>query len=118
MTVGAPRVILQSLCSILLCFQHFEGLYLTSTCPLLYIVSPFVLFFCLHFLFPPCSVRCKIIFASALDLVMCPYYLNMSFLTTLKMSSLGSGRNSYFIWKLNNTTLDCILLPCRPVREN
>ena len=33
------------------------------------------LFFCLPLLLPPCTVPCRIIFASAVDLVLCPYHL-------------------------------------------
>ena len=41
------------------------------------------LFFCLPFLLPPCIVPCRIIFASPVDLVMCPYYLNLRFLAVV-----------------------------------
>ena len=37
-------------------------------------------FFCLPFLLPPCILPCRIIFASPVDLVMCPYHLNLRFL--------------------------------------
>ena len=47
------------------------------------------LFFCLPFLLPPCTVPCRIIFASPVDLVMCPYHLNLSFLTLVIRSSYG-----------------------------
>ena len=33
------------------------------------------LFFCLPLLLPPCTVPCRIIFASPVDLVLCPYHL-------------------------------------------
>ena len=47
------------------------------------------LFFCVPFLLPPCTVRCRIIFANPVDLVMCPYHLNLSFLTVVIISSYG-----------------------------
>ena len=39
------------------------------------------LFFCLPFLVPPCTMSCTII-----DLVMCPYHLNLCFLTVVRRS--------------------------------
>ena len=47
------------------------------------------LFFCLPFLLPSCTVPCRIIFASPVDLVMCPYHLNLRFLTVVIRSSYG-----------------------------
>ena len=47
------------------------------------------LFFCLPFLLNPCTVPCRIIFAGPVDLVMCPYHLNLSFLTPVMRSSYG-----------------------------
>ena len=41
------------------------------------------LFFCLPFILPPCTVPCMITFASPVDLVMCPYDLNLHFLTVV-----------------------------------
>ena len=37
------------------------------------------LFFCLSFLLPPCTVPCRIIFSSPVDLVMCPCHLILRF---------------------------------------
>ena len=45
------------------------------------------LFFCLPVLLPSCTVPCRIIFASPLDLVKCPYHLNLRFLTVVIKSS-------------------------------
>ena len=47
------------------------------------------LFFCLPFLLPPCTVPCRIIFASPVDLVMCQHHLHLRFLTVLIRSSYG-----------------------------
>ena len=47
------------------------------------------LFLCLPFLLPPCIVLCRIIFASPVDLAMCPYHLNLSFFTLVIRSSYG-----------------------------
>ena len=46
------------------------------------------LFFCLPYL-PPPTVRCRIILASPVDLVMRPYHLNLRFLTLVIRSSYG-----------------------------
>ena len=46
-------------------------------------------FFCLPFLLPPCTVPCRIIFASPVDLVMCPYHLHLCFLTVVVRTSYG-----------------------------
>ena len=45
------------------------------------------LFFCLPFLLPPCTVPCRIIFASPVDLVMCQYHLSLRFFTVVRISS-------------------------------
>ena len=45
------------------------------------------LFFCLPLLLPPCTVPCRIIFASPVDLVLCPYYLSFRFFTVVRRSS-------------------------------
>ena len=47
------------------------------------------LFFCLPFLFPPCSELYMIIFASPVDLVMSLNHLNLRFLTVVIRSSYG-----------------------------
>ena len=39
------------------------------------------LFFCLPLLLPPYTVPCRIIFASPVDLVLCPYHLSFRFFT-------------------------------------
>ena len=39
--------------------------------------------FCLPFLLPSCTVPCKIIFASPVDLVVCPYHLSLCSVTIL-----------------------------------
>ena len=41
------------------------------------------LFFCLPFLLPPCTVPCTVIFASPVDFVMWPYFINVSFITVV-----------------------------------
>ena len=38
-----------------------------------------LLFFCLPILLPPCTVPCRIMFASPVDLVMCPFHLSLRF---------------------------------------
>ena len=45
------------------------------------------LFFCLPLLLPPCTVPCRIIFASPVDLVLCPYHLSLRFFTVVRRSS-------------------------------
>ena len=45
------------------------------------------LFFCLPHLLPPCTVPCRIIFASPVDLVLCPYHLSLRFFTVVRRSS-------------------------------
>ena len=45
------------------------------------------LFFCLPLLLPPCTVPCRIIFASPVDLVLCPYHLSFRFFTVVRRSS-------------------------------
>ena len=45
------------------------------------------LFFCLPLLLPPCTVPCRIIFASPVDLVLCPYRLSFRFFTVVRGSS-------------------------------
>ena len=40
-------------------------------------ISSSSLFSCLPFLLPPCTVPCRIIFASLVDLVMCPYHFSL-----------------------------------------
>ena len=50
-------------------FKHVHAVMLSSH-----------LFFCLPFLLPLCTVLCRIIFASPVDLVMRPYHLNLLFL--------------------------------------
>ena len=45
------------------------------------------IFFCLPLLFPPCTVPCRIIFASPVDLVLCPYHLSLRFFTMVRRSS-------------------------------
>ena len=45
------------------------------------------LFFCLPLLLPPCTVPCRIIFASPVDLVMCPYHLSLRFFAVVRRSS-------------------------------
>ena len=52
-------------------------------------LSSYLFFFCVPFLLPPCTVPCRVIFASPVDLVMCPYNLNLSFLTVVIRSSYG-----------------------------
>ena len=52
-----------------------------------YIISH--LFNYMPFLFPPCTVPGRIIFASPIDLVMCPYRLNLRFLKVVIRSSYG-----------------------------
>ena len=49
------------------------------------------LFFCLPLLHPPCTVPCRIIFASPVDLVLCPYHLSLRvrFFTMVRRSSQG-----------------------------
>ena len=47
------------------------------------------LFFCLLFLLPPCNMPCRIIYANPVDLVMCPYYLNLRFYTVVIRSTYG-----------------------------
>ena len=47
------------------------------------------LFFCLPLLLPPCTVLCRIIFASPVDLVLCPYNLSLRFFTVVRRSSEG-----------------------------
>ena len=88
LTVGASRMIGQSLFSILLCFQPFE-----RASPIFKPVHSDILsshlFFCLPFILPPCTVPCTIIFASPVDLVICPYHLNLRFLTVVIRSSYG-----------------------------
>ena len=82
LTFGASRLIGQALFSIPLCSQPFEGLHpilILSILIWLYVISR--LFFCLPFLLPPCTVPCRIIFASPVDLVMCPYWIPASKLT-------------------------------------
>ena len=44
------------------------------------------LFFCLPLL-PLCTVPCRIIFASPVDLVLCPYHLSFRFFTVVRRSS-------------------------------
>ena len=45
------------------------------------------LFFCLPLLLPPCTLPCRIIFASPVDLVLCPYHLSLRFFTVVRRSS-------------------------------
>ena len=45
------------------------------------------LFFCLPLLLPPCTVPCRIICASPVDLVLCPYHLSFRFFTVVRRSS-------------------------------
>ena len=45
------------------------------------------LFFCLPLLLPPCTAPCRIIFASPVDLVLCPYHLSLRFFTVVRRSS-------------------------------
>ena len=45
------------------------------------------LFFCLPLLLPLCTVPCRIIFASPVDLVLCPYHLSLRFFTVVRRSS-------------------------------
>ena len=45
------------------------------------------LLFCLPLLLPPCTVPCRIIFASPVDLVLCPYHLSLRFFTVVRRSS-------------------------------
>ena len=85
LTVGAPRMIGQPLFSILLCFRPFEGLQPTLIlCTLLRCLP---ISFCLPLLLPPCTVPCRIIFASPVDLVLCPYHLSFCFFTVVRRSS-------------------------------
>ena len=44
------------------------------------------LFFCLPFLLPPCTVPWRIVFASPVDPVVCPYHLNLCFFTVVRRS--------------------------------
>ena len=52
-------------------------------------ILSFHLHFCLPFLLPSCTVPCRIIFASLVDLFnfMCPYHLNLRFLRVVIRSS-------------------------------
>ena len=45
------------------------------------------LFFCLPLLLPPCTVPCRIIFASPVGLVLCLYHLSFRFFTVVRRSS-------------------------------
>ena len=47
------------------------------------------LFFCLPLLLPPCSVPCRIVLASPVDLVTCPYHFSLRRFTVVKRSSWG-----------------------------
>ena len=47
------------------------------------------LFSCLPFLLPPCTVPCRIIFASPVDLFMYPYHINLRFLSVVIRSLYG-----------------------------
>ena len=78
----------QPLFSIPLCPQPFEGL-LPNPNPVHSDVLSSHLFFCLPFLLLPYTVPCRIIFASPVDLVICPYHLNLRFLTMVIRSSYG-----------------------------
>ena len=59
-------------------FSAFRGLHpnLNLSIPLRCLP---ISFFSLPFLLPPCTVPCRIIFASPVDLVMCPYDLSLCF---------------------------------------
>ena len=45
------------------------------------------LFCCLPLLLPPCTVPCRIVLASPLDLVTCPYHFSLRRFTVVKRSS-------------------------------
>ena len=47
------------------------------------------LFFCLSLLLPPCTVPFRIVFASPVDLVTCPYHFRFRLFTVLKRSLWG-----------------------------
>ena len=79
----------QTLFSIPLCPQPFEGLHTTLIMSILLIYYLPISFFCLPFTLSPCTVPCRIIFASPVDIVMCPYHLNLRFLTVVIRSSYG-----------------------------
>ena len=86
MTVGASRMIGQPLFSISLSPKPFVRLHPTLILSILIYYFPH-LFFCLPFLLHSSTDPCRIIFASPVDLVMCPYPLNLCFLTVVIRSS-------------------------------
>ena len=47
------------------------------------------LFFCLPRLLPPCTLPCRIVLASPVDLVTCPYHFSLRRFTAVKRSSWG-----------------------------
>ena len=88
MTVGASRMIGQPLfphSSLSSAFRRAS----TNPNPIRFGMLYSHLFFCLPFLLPPCTVPCRIICGSPVDLVMCPTHLNMRFLTMVIRSSYG-----------------------------
>ena len=60
------------------------------------------LFFCLPLLLPPCTVPCRIIFASPVDLVLCPYHLSFHFFTVVRRSLfILSSKRGFREWSRN-----------------
>ena len=57
------------------------------------------LFFCLPLLRPPCTVPCRIVLASPVDLVTCPYHFSLRRFTMVK----SDISNNIKYWPLRHT---------------
>ena len=57
------------------------------------------LFFCLPLLLPPCTVPCRVVLASLVDLVTCPYHFSLRPFTVVKRSSWGPMACRVLRWR-------------------
>jgi len=84
-TVAAPLLILATSSLHPVLFSVFLKLSL-SVFPVHSVMLSSHLFHCLPLVLPPCTVLCKIVLASPVDLVTCPYHFSCRLFTVVKRS--------------------------------